>query len=268
MRPRALTSLLACLGIAACGASEASPEPGLRRVRQFAAPAARQAVAVGAHHFYAIDDRRIEQYARVSGERVATWDAGDDASIVHLNSGVVREGLLYCAHSNFPAVPMRSSIEVFDAQTLAHRRTLPLPDAPGSATWVDHAHGRWWVAYAHYAGRGGVPGRGPEHSRLVAYDAAWRETQRYAYPEALIERFAGDSNSGGAFGPDGRIYATGHDAAEIYVLAPPAAGDTLLWLETLPAPIAGQGIAWDPARPGQLWGLVRDERRVVVMRAR
>jgi outer membrane protein assembly factor BamB len=267
MRKWALSTLLSTLAIT-CGTSEVAAPDRLQSLRTFAAPVARQAVAVDGQHFYAIDDRRIEKYAKASGKRVATWSAGDDASIEHLNSGIVLDGRLYCAHSNYPHLPMRSSIEVFDAETLTHRESRPLPYAPGSATWVDRREGRWWVAFAHYAGRGGAPGLGPEHSRLVAYDAAWNETARYAYPPALVERFAGYSNSGGAWGPDGRLYATGHDAAEVYVLSPPAESDTLEWLETRPAPIAGQGIAWDPAEEGRLWGVVRGERRIVVMRSR
>ena len=71
------------------------------------------------------------------------------------------------------------------------------PDAPGSATWVVQAGGSWWVAFAHYAGRGGEPGTGPEHARLVTLDADFRSLASYAYPPELVARFAGRSNSGG-----------------------------------------------------------------------
>jgi hypothetical protein len=78
--------------------------------------------------------------------------------------------------------------------------------------------------------------------------------------------FAGRSNSGGAFGADGRIYATGHDAPEVYVLRLPRAGATLELVDILPAPIAGQGIAWDPMEENVLWGIVKSARQVVVTR--
>ncbi|HEX5064944.1 MAG TPA: hypothetical protein VFY49_02410 [Myxococcota bacterium] len=231
-------------------------------VRHYAAPAARQGVAVAGPAFYAIDDRVIEKYDRESGARLARYDAGDDAAIVHLNGCSVQGDVLSCAHSNYPHVPMRSSIERFDARTLAHVGSQPLADAPGSATWVVQAGGSWWVAFAHYAGRGGEPGKGPEHARLVKLDADFRSLASYAYPPELVARFAGRSNSGGVFGADGWLYLTGHDAPELYVACVDDAAHVLRWLATRPAPIEGQGIAWDLAT-GTFWGVVRDAREVV-----
>lgn len=259
----ALSALLLLTGVGPVAVRASGPQP----LRQFAAPGAKQGVAVGARHFYAVDDRRIERYEKATGAPAGAWQAGDDPRLVHLDSGLVHAGRLFCAHSNYPSVPMRSSIEVFDADSLRHLDSIPLPDAPGSATWIDRHRDRWWVAFAHYRGRGGEPGRGPEESRLVVYDDAWRPEAIYRYPDGLVERFAGYSNSGGSWGPDGRLYLTGHDAAELYVLALPTAGDRLQWLETLPAPIAGQGIAWDRSGPAELWGVERASRRVLRMTA-
>jgi len=223
-------------------------------------------VAVDAEHFYAIDDRRIGKYSKRSGERVATWTAPAGVPIGHLNSGVVLDGRLHCAHSNFPGLPMRSSIETFDAATLAHVGSQRLGLLPGSATWVDRRDGLFFVGLANYAGRGGAPGRGPESTTVARFDASWRPIGGHAFPEAVVERFGTRSNSGGAFGPDGLLYATGHDAGEVYALRVPAAGVALELVEILPADATGQGIAWDPAEPGVLWTIRRDSREVVALR--
>jgi hypothetical protein len=223
---------------------------------------------VDADHFYAIDDRRIAKYAKRTGERVASWVERDGGPIVHLNSGVVLDGRLHCAHSNYPGVPMRSSIEVSDARTLAHLESHDLGELAGSATWIDRHGGSLWVGLGNYAGRGGAPGRGPEHSAVARFDGAWLPLGSYGFPKSVVGRFGTRSNSGGAFGPDGLLYATGHDAPEVYALRVPAAGSVLELVEILPAPASGQGIAWDPADPGVLWTIRRDAREVVASRLR
>ena len=252
----------------AAGATDPPPAIAhrLEPIRRFAAEEARQAVAVDADYFFAIDDRRIGKYSKETGERVAAWTAPAGAPIVHLNSGVVLDGRLYCAHSNYPALPMRSSIESFDAATLEHVGSQPLGLLPGSATWVDRRDGVFFVGLANYAGRGGAPGRGPESTTVARFDASWHSLGGHAFPEPVIERFGTHSNSGGAFGPDGLLYATGHDAAEVYALRVPAAGLALELVETVPAEATGQGIAWDPAAPDVLWTIRRDSREVVASR--
>ena len=59
---------------------------------------------------------------------------------------------------------------------------------------------------------------------------------------------------------------TGHDAREIYVLRLPDAGSVLEWVETLSAPMAGQGIALDPSDDAALWGIVKKSREVIQAR--
>ena len=263
LAPLALVGALGCIPTAP---AEDTTAPAFRVIERLESPGARQAVAVDADHVYAIDNRRIEKLDRRSGRRVAFWEGEAGGPIVHLNSGVVLDGVLHCAHSNYPALPMRSSIERFDAATLRHLGTQRLGNAPGSATWVGRWKGHWWVAFAHYAGRGGEPGKGPEFTSLVRFDAVWRPQASFAYPPELIERFAGRSNSGGAWGADGRLYLTGHDAGEIYVVRVPRAGSVLALVEIVEAPIEGQGIAWDPARPGVLWGVLRNRQQLVALR--
>ena len=237
-------------------------EVPFRELRRFDAPAARQGVAVDADHFYAIGTRRIEKYARADGRRVAVWEAGGDSRIVHLNGGVVVDGELWCAHSNYPGVPMESHVVRFDATDLSLVEIEPLPWAPGSLTWFDRRGETWWFAFAHYAGRGGVPGKGPESSRLVSLDADGQPARSLRFPPEALSRFGRYSASGGAFSAGGRLAVTGHDAAELYWLRIPETGDTLRWEGAVPLAIAGQGIAFGPQRR-QLWGIHRARRQVV-----
>lgn len=229
--------------------------------RTLPAAEARQGVALDARYVYAIADRAIGKYDKHSGVRAARWQAGSQDAIIHLNSGVVVDGTLYCAHSNYPAVPMRSSIEMFEAGTLRHVGRHDFGEFAGSATWIDRHEGSWWVAFANYRGRGGVPGRGPEVTSLVRFDREWQVQARYSYPAAVIERFGTRSNSGGVWVGDA-IYVTGHDAAEIYVLRLPRTGSVLELVRIVPAEIAGQGLAY---AEGELWGVRKEARELVLL---
>jgi hypothetical protein len=76
------------------------------------------------------------------------------------------------------------------------------------------------------------------------------------------------SNSGGSWGPDGKLYVTGHDNPELYVMELPAFGATLKWVGTIPAEIGGQGFAFDHSQPGVIYGIIRkkDGNEVTVSR--
>lgn len=236
-------------------------------VRRYPAPEARQGVAVDAGHFYAITNREIGKYARETGARVAHWQSPANGPFVHLNGGRVLGDRLYCAHSNYPGVPMESSIEVFDTATLTHVQSVPLGLAPGSATWVDRFEEAWWVAFAHYAGRGGEPGRGPEYTTLVRYDEQWRQTGAYTFPPEAIARWDGMSTSGGVWrARDGLLIATGHHAPELHVLRRPVAGTRLELLRVLPIESEGQGLALDPMNDALVWTIQRRTGEVLVSR--
>src|SRR6187455_1153387 len=73
---------------------------------------ARQGVAVDAEHYFAISNHAIGKYRRDTGVRVAGWECEEGKPFTHLNSGLIIDGLLYCAHSNYPGVPNRSSVEI------------------------------------------------------------------------------------------------------------------------------------------------------------
>ena len=237
-------------------------------VRRFSTEEATQGVAVDADHFYAITNRRIGKYDKQSGERVDEWVGAADGPIIHLDSGIVRDGRLYCAHSNYPGVPMVSSIEIFDTETMDHVGSHSFGIFGGSATWVDWAKGHWWVAFGHYAGFGGVADQGPAWTNVVQFDESWRRVSGYVYPSDVVERFERMSNSGGTWGTDGQLYATGHDEGEVFVLSLPTAGSVLELREILPVTAEGQGIAWDRGEPGTLYSIIRSSREVVVSKLR
>jgi hypothetical protein len=161
---------------------------------------------------------------------------------------------------------MTSSIEIFDTASLRHLASHSFGVFEGSATWLDRRGDRWWVAFANYEGRGGEPGRGTASTVLVAFDEQWRPVARYTFPAELVKRFQPYSNSGGMWGSDDLLYVTGHDAAEVYVLRLPEAGAVLELADVIPAPITGQGIAWDRSEPGILYGIVKARREVIVSR--
>ena len=232
-------------------------------VRRYQAEEARQGVAVGEDRFYAIDNRRIAAYDRETGERIARWD-GDPAVFVHLNSCLVTGSELVCAHSNYPGVPMVSSIEWFDAASLRHLRSHSLGPGIGSLTWIVPHEGHWWAAFANYDGRGGEPGRGYRFTTLVQFDADFSRQQSWVFPDAVLDRFAPRSSSGGTWGDDDLLYVTGHDREELYALRLPPAGGSLLHVATIGMPTAGQAIAWDPWQARTIWSIDRATQEVVV----
>ena len=215
----------------------------LKEVRRYKVPEAGQAVAVDAQHFYAIVNSRIAKYDRVSGQRVAVWNADAERPIHHLNSGIVRDGKLYCANSNFPQWPETSSIEVWDTATMKHIDSYSLGiRQEGSLTWIEPVEDGWYAVFANYSKKVNDNPHAKTHraTQLVRFDQQWRRTAGWVFPKSVLDRFDPHSCSGGGFGPDGKIYCTGHDRAEVYRLDFPKAGSTLLLKDTIAAPIKGQ----------------------------
>jgi len=235
-------------------------------VRRIPAPEAHQGVAADGAYLYVVDNRTIGKYDKGSGERVGGWEGSATGPIRHLNAGLVRDGLLYAVHSNYPELPMASSIEIFHTESMEHVGSHSFGIHGGSATWLDLRDGDWWVAFVHYENQGGLPDRGVEWSTLERFDTEWRRKAGYVFPPALVDRFRPWSNSGGIWTRDGLLYLTGHDEPELYVVRLPRAGSELEWIGTIPAPIAGQGIAADPDDPHTFYGIDRASREVVVFR--
>lgn len=229
------------------------------------APEANQGVAVDARHIYAVGNSEIGKYDKATGAKVAVWK-GDPDRFPHLNSCAVIARELVCASSNYPATPMASTVEVFDPEAMAHKRSIALGPQPGSLAWVDRRDGAWWAGFANYDGRGGEPGRDHRFTTLVRFDDAWRATGSWTFPDTVLARFAPRSASGGVWGADGRLYVTGHDLPEVYVLEVPATGSVLRHVATIAVQVEGQAIAFDPAADRVLFGISRANREVVAMK--
>ncbi len=234
-------------------------EPCLR----LKAPEAHQGVAVDAEYVYAIGSDVIGKYDKVTGEVVKRWQASERVPLHHLNSGVVLEGKLYCAHSNYPALPMTSSIEIWDTETLEHVDSHSFGIRYGSCTWIDRHEGYWWVLFAHYGGNKGYPDKDVSWTTLIKFDDTWQEREGFVFPASVLERFQPYSCSGGSWGPDNLLYCTGHDHPELFVMRLPEAGSELILEGVVHFGIDGQGIAFDRSGTGLLYGIIRDERAVV-----
>ncbi|MEO6869259.1 MAG: hypothetical protein ABI168_06420 [Ginsengibacter sp.] len=204
-----------------------------------------QGVAVDKDFFYAISNFTIVKYKKTDGSMMAVWNNGKDSIIRHLNSGVVVGGKLYCANSNFPEIPMTSSIEIFDIKTMKHIGNHSFGIFAGSATWVDKMDGFWWVVFANYSGKHSSEGRDNRWTTLVKFDNKWNQLGAWVFPKDVLEAFAPSSNSGGNWSRDGKLYLTGHDKKEMYIMKLPDIGYTLKLLEVVPIVNPGQAIALD-----------------------
>lgn len=215
--------------------------------RVFEAPEADQGVAVDRDHFYAVDNSVIGKFAKSDGALIERWISPNGGPIDHLNSCFEELGFLWCANSNYSETPMASSIEVFKSNPIVHftSHSLGLMDE-GSLTWFDRYQGGWLAAFAHYDGTdGGLAFKGHRFSGIVTFDERWRRTGGWMLPNSVLSAIAPDAASGGQIGPDGLLYISGHDKAEIYVLAKPKMGPKLVHLATIDAELEGQAFSWD-----------------------
>jgi hypothetical protein len=240
-----------------------SQERHFRENAVFPAEEARQGVAVDRDHVYVIGSREIGKYERKTGRYSGHWKGDENGPVIHLDSGVIVRGKLYCAHSNYPGIPMTSSVEIWDKETLAHTGSRSFGIYRGSCTWVDRYDGFWWAVFAHYDKWKHAAGKGTEWTALVQFDDQWQELGSWVFPDAVISRMRPMSNSGGSWGPDSLLYCTGHDRQEVYVLRVPDQGPELELVEIVPLGVYGQGIAWDRETNDSLYGIRRKDREVV-----
>lgn len=259
MTRRDLLGSLAMAGLA----GSASAATRFEELRRIPAPEANQAVATDEEFLYAIGNHAIGKYEKKSGKRVAGWECENSKPLIHLDSGIVREGVLWCAHSNYPGVPMVSSIEWWDTKSMKHAGSYSFGVFAGSATWMDIRDGYRYVTFAHYKGNGDEPGRDAHWTQLIQFDGDWRQRQAWVYPEAVVSRLGVMSVSGGVFAPDGRLYCTGHDNPEVYVLRFPEGGSVMVLDEIVATTIHGQGIALDPVEKGVLYGIDRPKKELI-----
>ena len=234
--------------------------PRLEQVAEFAIPEANQGVGIDKDHFYAVNDREIAKYDRKTGKLVKKWEGPKDGPVIHLDSALVMDGKIYAAHSNWPFWPMTSSLEIFDAATMEHVGTHSFGIRYGSLTWVDWHDGHWWMGFANYdrlIGPNKTPYGHKVNTVVVKMTRDFQTVQMWTLPKVLLDKFEEMSNSGGSWGPDGFLYLTGHDPAELYRVRFPKAGSILELADVIPMNIRGQGIAWDRANPGTIAGIIR-----------
>ena len=214
-----------------------------------------QAAAADEEFVYAISNRAIGKYSRVTAQRVALSQG--DAE--HLNSGFFWKGRLYCAHSNYPLKPQRSQIKVLDVQSMQLSTFKDFGDFDGSLTWVLRRDGHWWCNFAYY---------GAENHRtvLVKFDDDWRERNRWTLPAEVTDELGQYSLSGGIWRGDD-LLVTGHDDPLLFRLRLPHQGDVLTCVDRQRVPFTGQGIANDPLTGG-LVGIQRSTRSVVLAEER
>jgi hypothetical protein len=246
------------------------PEFDGKIVMQFDTVEAFQAVAVDADSFYAISNVRLTRHDKSTGRAMQQSGVNSQPSdpLVHLDSGVVLDGKLYAAHSNYPGWPMTSSVEVWNVATMEHIERHSFGVMLGSLTWLDRYEGSWWGAFANYdiVQRGMTEPYGETRNTvMVQFDDDFEVLRSWSLPAEILRRMSPMSNSGGSWGSDGYLYLSGHDDPEIYVMAPPKAGSELDWLATIRLPgLNGQGIAWDRSIEGNfLWAILRSTRQVL-----
>lgn len=239
--------------------------PAVVPVDRFPAEEARQGVVADKQYVYAISNAEIGKYDRLTRKRVAQW-RGDPQLFQHMNSCILKNRLIVCAASNYPAVPQTSSIEWFDTKKMAHVGSRSLGPGRGSLTWLDWYDGSWWACYANYDNKGGEPGRDHRLTTLVRYSLEFAELGAWLFPTSVLERFAPFSSSGGIWGKDGLLYVTGHDRPELYALRLPKAGSTLHHVATIPITTNGQAIAWEQDVDRIMWSIERNDQAVVAVR--
>jgi hypothetical protein len=224
---------------------------------------ARQGVAVDADYFYTVNSTGIGKYNKKTGSLILTWK--DTTGIIaHLDGGVVKKDKLFCAHSNYPGIPMTGSIEIFSTKDLRHVSSHSFGIKYGSCTWADFYDNTWWVCFAHYDQFKKEINKGTEWTMLVRFDSDWSEKESWTFPQNVIAEIRPMSASGGSWGPDGKLYITGHDSAKVYILKLPRSGSVLEYVQSVKIDSHGQGIAWDRSEKDMLYGIIRKDNSVVV----
>ena len=267
-------------------------------VARFDAPQANQGVGVDRDHFYAVNNTVIVKHDKRTGAEVGRFEWRGDPEenpLIHFDSAAVINGKLYAAHSNYPEWPMTSSVEIIDPATMEHIGTHSFGILWGSLTWLDWHDGHFWGTFANYNRQGEHPdpanpngydvAPGDEDQRvsiqlpygykrnttMVKFTRDFEPLQSWVLPDEILTfEHTGDmSNSGGSWGPDGFLYLTGHDPAEVHKVKIPEIGSRLELVETIPlnkggdlsnianVSVRGQGIAWDRSTCTDLYGIIR-----------
>ena len=250
-----------------------APKPELTRhglvaeeLRRWKPRGANQGVPVDARYFYGIGNFIVGKYDKATGERVAEWVGLRGGATIHLNGGLIQDGLLVMAHSNFPQLPMASSLEYFDPATVQPVKSLGLGIRLGSLTWAEKKDGFWWACFANYNDQGTTPGFDNRWTYLGKFDEHWQMVESWIFPAQIIAAWGKSASSGGSWGDDGLLYVTGHDEKDLYVLRLPKTGVALDYVTTIAVPFEGQSWAWDRGEKRIIYGIIRRTGEVVVAR--
>lgn len=231
-------------------------------LKRFPAPNATQAVAVDSLHFYTISNSKIIKRQKSDGKIVTEWSG----PLKHLNSGIVMDGKLYCANTNYPELPMASSLEIYDTKTLEHIGTHSFGIYLGSFTWIDRWEDDFYLMFVHYENYAQERDKGVAYTTLIRTDEQFRRKSGWTIPKKLVDHLKPTSVSGGSFTADGRMIFSPHHFEELYVFQFPKMGYEVEWVETIPVPFQGQGFAFDRFDENVLWGIRRDNREVIAIR--
>jgi hypothetical protein len=229
---------------------------------------ANQAAAVDATHFYGIGNHALVKHRKDTGERVAEWISPRGGPIVHFNAGHVARGQLVLSHSNFPQLPMASSLEIHDAKTLQPIGSHSFGIRLGSLTWAVRRRGSWWACFANYNDQGSTPGFDQRWTYFGQFDEAWHMQRSWLFPPQVMATWGQSSCSGGDWGDDGLLYVTGHDAPMMHVLQLPRQGMVLDYVTTIAVPFEGQAWAWDRStgRDRVAYGISRSRQEIIAAR--
>ena len=228
-------------------------------------PEANQGVAVDAEHFYGIGNRVLVKHRKADGVRVSQWSGPRNGPIFHYNAGYVDGTKLTLAHSNFPQLPMASSLEIHDTRSLQPIATHSMGIRLGSLTWAVRHKGSWWACFANYNDSGTTPGFDQRWTYVGQFNDQWQMLQSWIFPPEVVATWGVSSCSGGDWGNDGLLYVTGHDAAELHVLKLPKQGVALQHITTIAVPFEGQGWAWDRSAGNKrvIYGISRAKRQII-----
>ncbi|MDH7943560.1 hypothetical protein QGM61_06990 [Pseudohongiella sp. SYSU M77423] len=255
---------------AAAGANPGLTKHGLvaDELQRWQISHANQGVAVDADHFYGIGNHALVKHRKDTGALVGEWMGPRDGAIIHLNAGWVDGDELVVAHSNFPQLPMASSLETYDRNSLQPVATYSLGIRLGSLTWAVRHQGFWWACFANYNDNGTTPGFDQRWTHVGKFDDNWQMLESWLFPPQIVATWGDSACSGGDWGDDGLLYVTGHDAAELYVVRLPQQGVTLEYVTTIDVPFEGQSWAWDRSARGEriIYGISRARREVIVAR--
>lgn len=244
---RTLPALVILVGVCVAAADE----PRIWKLtEEFNAPEAKQAAAIHDGAVYVVTNDHVVKYDRVTKRRLGR----SQPDVKHLNSAFVAADRIYLAHSNYPEKPEHSEIYGLNPSSMQLEKFHDFGNFGGSLTWCVLHNDEWWCNFALY---------GDDNVRtfLVRFDLNWKETGRWTYPRKVFDRIGKMSFSGGVW-YEGALLVSDHDNHRLYRFRVPERGDVLQFVGDEPAPLTGQGFAYDP-NSGGLVGIDRARRKVL-----